>query len=196
MNKSLVSVLVVVALGIVGYLAMQNGAPETVKDAMNEATDEMMKKDDAVMEDKDAMVKDDAMMESDAMKKVDSNASASVKMGEDAMMKKEDTMMEKSSAAYLAYSDGVVGNGKTSVLFFHAAWCPACRQGDKDLTSIYGAGTAGINTYKVDFDTAAALKQKYGVTSQHTFVLIDGTGKAIKTMQGATAAELTELVKG
>lgn len=54
MNKSLTTILVIVALAIVGYFLMQGGTPA--------ASDDSMMKDDAMMED-DSMMNDDAMME-------------------------------------------------------------------------------------------------------------------------------------
>lgn len=101
----------------------------------------------------------------------------------------------KSGASYLAYTDGVIGNGERAVLFFHAAWCPYCRIADADLKAIYEAGGAGMNTYRVDYDTSLELKKKYGVTYQHTFVVIDGQGNAEKTVQGATKTQLEALLK-
>lgn len=203
MSKSVTTVLVVIALALLGTFVVKSQMPDipSIDDTQNSsARMEGTMPAGEVMNDDDSMVGGDAavgdsMMESDAMMKVDADADADVTMGNEAM-KKADAMMEKSSASYLAFSDGVIGNGQTSVLFFHASWCPSCRQGDKDLASIYGKGTAKISTYKVDYDSETALKQQYGVTYQHTFVLIDGKGNAIKTMQGATAAQLAELVNG
>lgn len=98
-------------------------------------------------------------------------------------------------AQYGVYTEGVVGNGKTSLLFFHATWCPECKKSDADLAKIYAGTTAKISTYRVDYDTSGPLKQKYGVTTQHTFVLIDGTGKAIKTVIGPSEDALKTLVQ-
>ncbi|HRH93211.1 MAG TPA: fasciclin domain-containing protein [Candidatus Peribacteria bacterium] len=100
-----------------------------------------------------------------------------------------------SGAEYGVYTEGVVGNGKTSVLFFHATWCPECKKSDAELAQIYGAGKATLSTYRVDYDTSGPLKQKYGVVTQHTFVVIDGTGKAIKTVIGPSEEALQALVQ-
>lgn len=102
----------------------------------------------------------------------------------------------KTMATYGVYTEGVVGNGQTSVLFFHAKWCPKCKQADAKLAELYGATKATLPTYRVDYDTSAPLKQQYGVTSQHTFVVIDGTGKALKTVLGPTDDQLLALVQG
>lgn len=38
--------------------------------------------------------------------------------------------------------------------------------------------------FKTDYDTEKALKQKYGITYQHTFVYVDKDGKQIKKWNG------------
>ncbi len=96
---------------------------------------------------------------------------------------------------YGVYTEGVVGNGKTSVLFFHATWCPECKKADAELVKIYSAAGTKVSTYRVDYDTSGPLKQKYGVVTQHTFVLIDGTGKALKTVIGPSEEALQALVQ-
>lgn len=60
------------------------------------------------------------------------------------------------------------------VLFFHAPWCPVCREVEESLTS--GRLPAGLTVVKVDFDSDVALRRRYGVTTQHTFVQVDEAG--------------------
>lgn len=202
--KTLLTTLVGLAIaGTVGYFAY------TSMSTVKTSDDAMMKEDDAMMESSDAMMKEeDAMMSSEAAMEKDEGIMAS---SEDAMMKKEDTMMsseaameksedsmmkkEVSTAVYAEYKEGVIGNGQTSILFFHAKWCPTCRQADTDLKEMYGSGVASLPMYKVDYDTYADLKTKYGVTYQHTFVVIDGTGTAKTTVLGPSKAQLLALVK-
>jgi len=45
---------------------------------------------------------------------------------------------------------------------------------------------AGVTIVKVDYDTATDLKRRYGVTMQHTFVQVDGSGEAVKKWSGTT----------
>lgn len=77
--------------------------------------------------------------------------------------------------------------GTKVVLFFHASWCPSCKGTDESLTT---AGVpAGLTVVKVDYDTATDLKKQYGITQQHTFVQIDGDGKALATWSGTKTGE-------
>jgi thiol-disulfide isomerase/thioredoxin len=85
-----------------------------------------------------------------------------------------------------AYADGKV------VLFFHAGWCPTCKQAEKSLTSDADI-PAGLTIVKVDYDSATDLRRQYGVTQQHTFVSIGPDGSKQKAFTGAvTAADIAE----
>lgn len=112
----------------------------------------------------------------------------------DAMMEEEGAMMEGDDkgttmvkgVTYEAYSAErlSVANTGPVVLFFHASWCPTCRAADSAIS-------AGLNSeneltiLKVDYDTSTALKQKYGVTYQHTFVQVDVNGNLVKKWSGS-----------
>lgn len=98
------------------------------------------------------------------------------------------------SANYRTFSADVLTDGRPKVLFFHAAWCPICRAADEELSGWYGEQRPTIDTYKVDYDTQTDLKARYGVTYQHTFVLVDGEGNAIQTLQGPSDAALQALI--
>lgn len=70
------------------------------------------------------------------------------------------------------------------VYFFHASWCPDCKAADMALTASPSPIPKGVTVVKVDYDTATALKQKYGVTMQTTFVQVDDMGKAVMKWTG------------
>ncbi len=103
----------------------------------------------------------------------------------------------ESVGTYLTYSPEVlaearqsVSSGRKVVLFFHAPWCPYCQAADKDFTSKVGtdAFPKNVTLIKTDYDSQTALKQKYGVTYQHTFVQVDTSGGLItKWISGDTA---------
>ena len=69
------------------------------------------------------------------------------------------------------------------VFFFHAPWCPDCRATDASLTT--DGVPDGLTVVKVDYDTETELRQKYGITQQHTFVLVDPEGMQQKTWTGS-----------
>jgi thiol-disulfide isomerase/thioredoxin len=81
------------------------------------------------------------------------------------------------------------------VLFFHADWCPTCQATEKDLTENAAAIPAGLTVVKVDYDTENDLRQRYGVTNQHTFVQVDATGAEIKKFAGSiTGADIAAAI--
>lgn len=73
------------------------------------------------------------------------------------------------------------------VLFFHAPWCPICVGVEKTLTS--APIPPGLTVVKVDFDSALELRQRYGVTIQHTFVQVDPSGRQLAKWSEGTAAD-------
>ena len=83
------------------------------------------------------------------------------------------------AGVYTDYSEETLAaaNG-TKVLFFHAPWCPQCRQLDADIKD--GGIPENTTILKVDYDSNQALRQKYGVTIQTTFVTVDENGNLIK----------------
>lgn len=106
----------------------------------------------------------------------------------------EDRVEVASEGSYTAFTPGVIGNGKESVLFFHATWCPKCKENDGRLKDFYGSSPYPRSVYKIDYDTATDLKSQYGITGQDTFVLIDGNGKEVKRVRFPSATVLRELL--
>lgn len=139
------------------------------------AEDSKMMMDDVVVEDAwDAMMKkdDETMMKEDSMTKEDSM--------------QDDVMMEKSETGYKDYDSALLGSNDDVVLFFHAAWCPSCRAADSNISE---TGVDDFLLLKVDYDKYTDLKQKYGVTYQHTFVQVDENGDLIKKWNGSNSVD-------
>lgn len=112
------------------------------------------------------------------------------KMGENAIMEKKDTMTTDtammSKGSYQVYSPeklALAEQGKV-VLFFKASWCPTCRALDADIKKNLGAIPDGVTILEVDYDNSTELKQKYGVTTQHTLVQVDAKGNQLATWRG------------
>lgn len=82
--------------------------------------------------------------------------------------------------AYTDYSESTIADAKgTKLLFFHALWCPQCRELDASIRS--STLPDNLTILKVDYDTNQSLRQKYGVTLQTTVVQIDDAGEKVKS---------------
>ncbi len=81
------------------------------------------------------------------------------------------------------------------VLYFSASWCPTCKAAEKDLKNNAKVLASDVTVVKVNYDTSAELKTKYGVTMQHTFVQIDGNGNKLAIWNGGAVAKINESVK-
>lgn len=82
------------------------------------------------------------------------------------------------------------------VLFFHASWCPACKKADSAFEKDAKNFPKNLNVFKVNYDKEKALRKKYGITGQHTFVLVNAKGDALKKWVGGSTKELLAKVKG
>lgn len=85
-----------------------------------------------------------------------------------------------STGVYLPYSAEAIATSDAEhiLLSFSATWCPSCRALDADITKNADSIPKGVEIYKVDYDTSAELKRKYGVTTQHSIIEINKNGEA------------------
>jgi hypothetical protein len=144
-------------------------------------------------EDKAAMKKSE---ESAMMKK--SESEAMMKKTESEAMMKKDAMAKEGSAmagsamamtkagVFTTYSEAALTKteGHKNILFFSATWCPTCQATNKDIQANLDKIDPKLHILSVDYDTNQALRTKYGVTMQHTFVEVDGSGNLIKKTNG------------
>lgn len=143
--------------------------------------------DDAMME------KEGEMMEDDAME----NESMSESMEAEGEMEAslEGDMIGGSYEEYAPEKLARAEDGKV-VLFFRASWCPTCRILDSNIRSNLGEIPDNVTILDVNYDTEAELKQKYGVTYQHTLVQVDAEGNQIAKWTGSpTLAALLSNVR-
>ncbi len=104
--------------------------------------------------------------------------------------------MEKGEG-YIAYNakDFAADTANKRVLFFAASWCPSCRGADADIKANLKKIPKDVVIYKTDYDTETVLKQKYGVTHQHTFVYVNAKAEALKKWSGGGLDEILSVVK-
>ena len=112
-------------------------------------------------------------------------------------VKEEGGMMKAGS--YEAYAPEKVVLASVThdvVLFFRASWCPTCKAVDADIKANLSKIPSSLAILDVNYDNSTALKQKYGVTYQHTFVQVDKDGNLIKKWSGSgTLSALVAEVK-
>jgi thiol-disulfide isomerase/thioredoxin len=106
----------------------------------------------------------------------------------------EDSVTQPQAGAYKDYDAATVAQTKgVKILFFHAQWCPQCRQLDAEIKA--GPIPENVTIFKVNYDTAQDLRQKYGVTLQTTLVKIDDNGGLVKKHVAYDEPTLTALIK-
>lgn len=164
-NKTIVIVLSVIGAltfiaGVFAYLQSNN----TAKDSSTSSTDSSSVVSDS---------SENKPVEDDKMKKDNSAKTDDTMKDNKKVVAKEGIYVDYSKADFDAKST------MNRVLFFHATWCPNCRALDAELTK----NTLPENTavFKVDYDTAQELRQKYGVTLQTTLVRVDANGEKTKS---------------
>lgn len=82
-----------------------------------------------------------------------------------------------------------------AVYFFKASWCPTCQAAQKDFDATISTLPQGVTLITVDYDKEKALKAKYGITTQHTFVQIDSDGAVVSKWNGGGSTELAKNIK-
>ena len=100
---------------------------------------------------------------------------------------------------YIDYaSDYDFADGVRTILFFHATWCHTCREADTSILASLDDIPENVVIVKVDYDSNIALREKYGVTGQHTFVEVNESGNKMRSVRGSTSTNdfLDDLLGG
>lgn len=168
MNKSQLPILIVTALIIIlaggSFFLINSQKDSTNSQNSNDKSSEKMESDQEMMDNEESkmnteMEKDDTEMQEDSM----------------------------STGEYSDYSEAKLANADSGdvVLFFKASWCPTCKTLDDNINTSLNDIPEDLTILKVDYDTELALKQKYGVTYQHTLVQVDSQGELLKKWSGS-----------
>lgn len=87
----------------------------------------------------------------------------------------------------LADFDPASAEGTDIVYFFHADWCHFCRDTEASLEA--DGVPDGLTVVKVGYDEELALRQEYGVTTQHTFVQVSPEGERLAIWTGSETGD-------
>jgi thiol-disulfide isomerase/thioredoxin len=128
----------------------------------------------------DSMMQEDEMMEEDSVP------------GDDAMM--------DNKGSYVPFTPEVLASAasRRRVLYFYANWCPTCIPADANFKANTSKIPEDVTLIRVNYndtdtdDTERALAVKYGITYQHTFVQIDGSGNEVSKWNGGQIKELLD----
>ena len=191
-NIIITTVIGVLLIGGITAFALKNQPTSSTSNATQSKSSTelaMMKKEEA---EKMAMEKakissstsGDAMMQKEG---VSSSTSGEVMKKKESIS--ESTMMKKGS--YSPYSSDLLKNAETGnvVLFFNASWCPTCQSTVKDINENISKIPSNLTILSTDYDKETSLRQKYGVTTQHTFVKVDKDGNLIKKASSLNTLE-------
>jgi thiol-disulfide isomerase/thioredoxin len=159
----------------------------------------MMKSDKPAPADGSMMKSDGAMMKADPAAK----AGSAMMVSEDTRKMSADPMdisaynlkgLGKQVSAFTTEKDAwALAKTQTVVYFFAATWCPDCQATYQDLKVHFDQLPMNFRLIFVNYDKAQDLKKKYGITAQHTFVLVGPAGEKKKVWSGtSTVADLVK----
>ena len=100
-----------------------------------------------------------------------------------------------STGMYVDYDSTLLAKADTGkvVLFFQALWEPTCKFLDANLDSQLANFPNGLVILKLNYDLELELKEKYGVSVEHTLVQVDSQGNEIAKWTGGN--DLASIVK-
>ncbi len=196
--KKTVFLSTLLAVGI-AFFAQAMGSQEPKKDDM---------KSDSSMMTSDNAMKSDNSMKSDSMKKTDDSMKSDSTMKSDSMMVSDDARkMSADPMDITAFNLQGLGKqvvpftseaaaqmlakNQTVVYYFAATWCPYCQATYKDIKANFAKIPSNVTLVFVDYDKAADLKTKYGVTMQDTFVVIGADGMKKTAWSGVPVGSST-----
>lgn len=89
---------------------------------------------------------------------------------------------------YLDYSEvnleAALSKGRAVLFFAATRWCHTCSALDKEILQRVSEVPADVTILKVDYDNDHAMNTKWGVTTQHTLVILDENGQEVTRWVG------------
>lgn len=97
----------------------------------------------------------------------------------EAEMDSDTEIMAPRYEEYTAEMEAELNGTQTYALYFKADWCPVCQLFETNLQSMLAEFPEGTVILKADYDTETELKEKYNVTAQTTFIVVDAEGNIV-----------------
>lgn len=86
-------------------------------------------------------------------------------------------------------------SGKTTLVFFHAPWCPVCKAQEPKVLAHLNGDAKDVVALKVDYDTNMELRKEMKVEKQSTLILYSGAKEAARLSYKSDDASIDELFK-
>lgn len=200
--------LLAVALLLVSVVAVSGciaGAP--VQPESQSQTEDVVQSDGTILKPDGTMVKPDGTMvkPDGTMVKPDGTMVAPdgtmtkpdetmMKGGAEDAMKEDGTVAMAKAAPYVDYTETAFAEaqaaGKTTYLYFFAAWCPICRAHDPTVADAIATGPSGsgfdaerVAAFRVNYDLRGEAHAKCQPSYQHYTCILQGSAVAFKTGQ-------------
>lgn len=94
------------------------------------------------------------------------------------MQKKDmamDTMMKNELKPFTKEAHAkAMAEGKTTLVFFHAPWCPVCKAQEPKVLAHLNSDARDVVAFRIDYDSNMELRKEMNVQKQSTLILYSG----------------------
>lgn len=116
-------------------------------------------------------------------------------MGQMAPAKPDAMMMKNEFKPFTkeAYAKAMA-EGKTTLVFFHAPWCPVCRAQEPKVLAHLNDTAKDVVAFKVDYDSNVELRKEMKVDKQSTLILANGMKELARLSYKSDDASVKEFM--
>lgn len=82
--------------------------------------------------------------------------------------------------------------GKTTLVFFHAPWCPVCKAQEPKVLAHLNGDAKDVVAFKADYDSSTELRREMKVEKQSTLILYSGTKEVARLSYKSDDASIDE----
>lgn len=105
-----------------------------------------------------------------------------------------DTMMKNDFITYSREAHAkAMTEGKTTLVFFHAPWCPVCKAQEPKVLAHLNGDAKHVVAFKVDFDSNMEVRKEMNVQKQSTLILYRGMKEVARLSYKSDDASVKEL---